>query len=108
MATSKDNLQVREKLVELIHDFAEYLDRRGAEYLADHLLANGVTVQEWIPVSERLPEKNEDVLAYSNKNGGYMFFGYRGYISGAWMEGGGLHIGDVTHWMPMPTPPKGE
>lgn len=24
--------------------------------LADHLIANGVTVQEWIPVSERLPE----------------------------------------------------
>lgn len=63
---------------------------------------------EWISVKDRLPEKDQDVLCYSNKNGGYKFFGYRGYISGEWMEGGVLHIGDVTHWMPLPKPPKGE
>jgi len=33
---------------------------RGFE--ADHLLANGVTVQQWIPVSERLPVPYETVL----------------------------------------------
>lgn len=62
----------REKLIELI----EENDRRccGAicevclytkegevcqsAMLADHLIANGVTVQQWIPVTERLPEKS--------------------------------------------------
>ena len=63
---------------------------------------------KWISVEERLPEKDKDVLCYSNKNGGHLFFGYRGYISGEWMEGGSLHIGDVTHWMPLPEPPEVE
>lgn len=62
----------------------------------------------WISVTERLPERNEDVLCRSNKNGKYVFCGYRGYISGAWMENGSLHIGDVTHWMPLPEPPEVE
>ena len=63
---------------------------------------------EWISVEERLPEKDKDVMCYSNKNGGHMFFGYRGWISGEWMEGGSLHIGDVTHWMPLPDAPEVE
>ena len=62
----------------------------------------------WISVEERLPEKDKDVMCYSNKNGGHMFFGYRGWISGEWMEGGSLHIGDVTHWMPLPDAPEVE
>jgi hypothetical protein len=62
----------------------------------------------WISVEERLPEKDKDVMCYSNKNGGHMFFGYRGWISGEWMEGGSLHIGDVTHWMSLPSAPEVE
>ena len=62
-----------------------------------------VAESRWISVKERLPEKDKDVMCYSNKNGGHMFFGYRGWISGEWMEGGSLHIGDVTHWMPLPS-----
>lgn len=69
---------------------------------------NAEVARKWIPVTERLPEKQADVVALSNKDGGYMFVGYRGYISGEWMENGILHIGDVTHWMPLPEPPKGE
>jgi len=62
----------------------------------------------WISVEDRLPEKDKDVLCYSNKNGGYMFFGYRGWMIEEWMEGGSLHIGNVTHWMPLPEAPKEE
>ena len=40
------NNHIREKLVGLIYHFADCLDKRTTEYLADHLLANGVTVQE--------------------------------------------------------------
>ena len=32
--------------------------RHWAELIADELIAHGVTVQEWILVSERLPEEN--------------------------------------------------
>ena len=62
--------------------------------------------QRWIPVTEGLPECNESVVCYSTKWGGRCFVGYRGYISGDWIEDGILHLGDVTHWMPLPEPPK--
>lgn len=83
-------------------------DPHGCEYgaPADHLLNSGVTIPKWIPVEEWLPEKEEYVLCHSNKHGGYMFVGYRGYLSGEWVEGNSLHLKDVTHWMPLPEPPR--
>lgn len=106
-------MDFQEKLVELLQDennpvWRWFPNNMAMLQLADYLIANGVTAQEWISVTERLPEKQADVVALSNKNGGYMFVGYRGYISGEWMENGALHIGDVTHWMPIPEPPKGD
>ena len=67
-------------------------------------LKNGVTVQEWIPVTERLPEPKENpVLVY-----------YANTVWAAWKHDNywelipGLNTTCVTHWMPMPKPPKGE
>ena len=50
-------MNVREKLIDLIIDTKRTDPETGSftEYLADHLIAHGVTVQEWIPVTERLP-----------------------------------------------------
>lgn len=39
-------MDIRNKLAALIYHFADFLDKRTAKYLADHLIANGVTVQE--------------------------------------------------------------
>ena len=67
-------MDVREKLVELLSNIyflmidgpdtiGEYtIPNKFKEKIADHLIANGVTVQEWIPVTERLPEEGEYVL----------------------------------------------
>ena len=51
-------MDVREKLVELIIDAKKTDPETGSftEWLADHLVAHGVTVQEWISVKDRLPE----------------------------------------------------
>lgn len=95
---------IREKLVELIRDST--LDFPLACYIADHLLANGVTVQEWIPVSERLPEDREYVLFFDNidmVHYGYLCAGDR------WIDRcNEMYYYHVTHWMPLPQPPKGE
>ena len=61
---------------------------------------------EWISVKDRLPGVNEDVWCWSNKNGGEMFVGYIGYLTHEWTKNGSLYIGEVTHWMPLPEPPK--
>ena len=95
---------MKEKLVELLEEIP-HPQRLYPDLYVDRIIAKGVTVQEWISVKDRLPDKDKYVWCYSNKNGGDMFVGYRGYISGDWMEGGSLHIGDVTHWMPLPQPP---
>ena len=61
----KERLTMREKLIELIRHYTSCEECLDAD-IADHLLANGVTVGEtvtkcqqlkWIPVTERLPEK---------------------------------------------------
>ena len=69
---------------------------------AEYLIANGVTVQEWISVEERLPEQDGKYLAYTRK--GFTVLSYYYALEGAF----GFEHWDVTHWMPLPEPPKGE
>ena len=77
-------------------------------YVADHLLANGVTVQQWISVKDRLPEENTEVLIYckTNSRKKVFFVDKIRYFRGLpiWQ----VWSGKVTHWMPLPQPPKGE
>ena len=97
-------MDVREKLVDLIRqEVVPYF----AERIADHLIANGVTVQEWIPVTDRLPKDDSPVLVYKSRHSeayGNMETAY--YWNQRTWEG---CIGEnVTHWMPLPQPPKEE
>ena len=93
-------------------------------FIADNLIANGVTIQRWIPVTERLPEDVRPVLCWNDRYcyseilrfancleevDEYDFHGER--ESGFYdydSEWGYYQIEDVTHWMPLPEPPKGE
>ena len=90
-----------------------------ARSTADLLIENGVTVQEWISVDDRLPDNKEYdwVLAQVVEDNGFMHIPtvmeYR-QSKNDWFEEtyGWLseHNGafTVTHWMPLPHPPKGE
>ena len=51
----------------------------------------------WIPVSERLPKKNQPVLITDGKTVGLTLF----YQSPK-------DFARVTHWMPLPEPPEQE
>ena len=113
-------MDVREKLVDLMIDAKRTDPETGSftEYLADHLIANGVTVHEWISVKDRLPDNKEHdwVLAQVVEDNGYMHIPkvmeYRQQRNDWFEEAYGWlseHNGlfSVTHWMPLPNPPKG-
>ena len=133
----------RQKLIKLIDEgspcpnnrdpFGEYCvscpyysyERCELYRLADYLLANGVTIQKWIPASEPPKEDGKylvrklifdsisiiDVLRYvhdgekvckhdlaGKKNIWYSYDSDVGYYT----------VDSVTHWMPLPEEPKEE
>lgn len=64
------------------------------------------TIGGWISVKERLPEEDKDVLAY---NGAYMFIAaYTTNPTKYWYTITGSATLAITHWMPLPEPPKEE
>ena len=108
-------MDVREKLVELLTNSPQLdvLDwTTGWEEAANYLIAHGVTVQEWISVKDKLPEKNgRFICTYKfNSNSEMQFVGTLEYYASChyphWQHESVGVI--VTYWMPMPQPPKGE
>ena len=101
-------MDVSEKLVEL--QTQAPIGWTKGEF-ADYLIANGVTVQEWISVKDRLP-----------KNIGLYLVLEKHWINGSpcrriakwntvdWFTADRKSkeiTPRVTHWMPLPEPPKG-
>ena len=109
-------MDVREKLVELLTEFYgcdPMYYNVDALAIADHLIANGVTVQEWISVNDRLPEENHDGFADAVlvTDGFVQHMAY--FVGGEWRFAESGEIKEpmwyrITHWMPLPNPPKGE
>ena len=106
-------MDVREKLIEILrkpifpHELVD-----PTEAVADYLLDSDVTVQEWISVEDRLPEPFVSVLACIPSEEPLPTV-HESYIAdhGAWvciLTAERYKTGEVTHWMPLPEPPKGE
>ena len=96
-------MDVREKLIELLKQI-KYV---SVENAANILIDNGVTVQEWISVDDRLPKNGKEGVLIALR---------WGEVDIGWCEDGRwdsefvneYEDGEVTHWMPLPQPPKGE
>jgi hypothetical protein len=58
---------------------------------------------QWIPVSERLPEPSMDILVV-DKDGFVTEANYSLELQ-EFITDDGHAIRDVTHWMPLPSPP---
>ena len=106
----------REKLIEILsvpiypHELADPI-----EVVADYLLDNGVTFatdtnvgNKWISVEDRLPGTQKVLIT----DGDIVMRGYR-RPDGVWKYGAEEHmkwerlsIRPVTHWMPLPEPPR--
>ena len=113
-------MDVREKLIDLIIDAKRTDPEAGSftEYLADFLINNGVTVQEWVSVDDRLPQYTDE---YNVTVGCPSEFGYFEKVKTLRFERikgkeprwviPKNEIYNVIAWMELPKkyqPPKGE
>lgn len=125
-------MDVREKLVELLNkansacvgtdcfEGCKFYMENDCLYklMADVMIENGVTVQEWISVNDRLPPYNQAVLVYRPNMAMKIlvdeYAGYYGDDDEEWNEGWVRYGKDIhnnqliTHWAHLPQPPKGE
>ena len=128
-------MNVREKLVELLTD---NLPRCGnlpswdnplqlscdeqVQRIADHLIMNGVTVQEWISVKKHLPQENEPedtvcelvqvLLVNGDVSTGWCnrrtkLWWHFSYGASDFIDYDYDHT-PVIAWQPLAQPPKGE
>ena len=109
----------REKLIELLGDTGEMLavdeavaaELGGCEngwitdkigFIADHLISNGVTAQQWTPVSDP-PKTGGSYLVTTEKGAVCTAHFYKNGDVGKWSPGRTIV---VTHWKPLPMPAK--
>ena len=111
-------MDVREKLVGIVCD-ATQID--GCNHSCNHspctmvsgivdaLIKNGVAFQKWISVDDRLPEEKVNCIVHYQHaycdNDGYWAIGFCFYNGKKFQL---YPAYKVTHWMPLPEPPKGE
>ena len=98
---------MRDQLIEILEGAGKMIQFPGT--LANILIENGVTIQKWIPVTERLPEEDNFIAVTKLGLVGEAFI-MQGEIY--WQEDA-VEWADaepitarVTHWMPLPEPPK--
>lgn len=66
---------------------------------------------QWISVNDQLPEEGKNVLVFSgmidvNNIPIYEIATYRIFNNGSCFVTGPYSLSDITHWMPLPQPPK--
>ena len=119
----------REKLIELLETatfgvnkqtIPSYLIPSAIAEVADHLIANGVTVQKWIPVTEDLPKLIPCGAGSAYSEAVNVLTSGRKVLTAIWdgfdwtcdAEFWDAENEEITHWtpvlLPLPEPPKGE
>lgn len=101
-------INLREELIDILNGVLCVEDITSSEEVADHLIESGVTIEEWISVTERLPSEEDlerspfhtflvissgEVKEAVYNDLGKYFAKHCGRLYG------------VTHWKPMPEPP---
>ena len=107
-------MDVMEKLVDLLKEIVAIQEcgfgdpRPTYETVASYLMSHGVTVQEWIPVTEN-PKRNGCYIVVVNHWVDCKPVAREAYWNGCdWLscEKRQEITPRVTHWMPLPETPK--
>lgn len=115
-------MNYREILMDLIIDAKRTDPETGSfsDFLVDYLIANGVVINKWIPVSEKAPKapclifdanKNvpsaaDGIITITDEKHGTWFCDIKLHY---WTQGKDKFVSygnRITHWMPLPEPPK--
>ena len=93
--------------------YGEGFDRgldRAQRAILDAPAANVAPARRWIPVAERLPEKNKEVVGWYKDNPFSPFrYGIVSWNGHGWVfTYAQRYVDAVTYWMPLPEPPKEE
>lgn len=112
----KDNLydelaRAANEIEELANENKELRDERDVDHYANIALYSALEEErkkhEWVSVKDRLPEEGQVVIACGKKSAtSGMYQGIGTKPEYWWWRG--KTIKTVTHWMPLPDPPKGE
>lgn len=97
-----------------IETLVSYMGEYKAAYIAEHdaRMADYKTdkdrqaAQKWIPVTKRLPENEQDIIAYMDDGEESRIIPCN-YSRGVWFDCMfDKKANHITHWMPLPEPPK--
>ena len=85
-------------------DLSRFYD---GEVVARQLIDEQPTVDDWISIKDRLPERGTRCLIYAAQGKAHYtsIANFNGYYFGL---SGRRAYWKVTHWMPLPEPPKEE
>ena len=104
----------KEKIKDRLARLLENCNVPRSQMVAVYLVSKGVNFgkkPKWIPVSERLPEKDMDVLLYDTQSATTFlgeFCSKTTLFSAHWFaDNETWDISEFTHWMPLPELPKG-
>ena len=106
-----DVIEELEKDVARAKEWASFWEKEANEALKKFQVAVA-SKPRWIPVTERLPNTgNKVIVAIRDESGDTKYdYTYSGWYSGyedRWIVDD-EYCSWVTHWMPLPTPPKEE
>ena len=78
--------------------------REASERIQSYLSSASISEKPWISINESLPELKRRVLVYDAL--GFGVLTARRGSAGWYLEGELDGYANVTHWMPLPDPPK--
>lgn len=106
-AGSKEYLTEAADAIEELRKAVLRLENESGIY--DELPTFYIYPTKWIPATERLPNPKDLVLVCNEFGGvhyGYFESNKKWYTANNWLVDAWTVMSNVTHWMPLPEPPK--
>lgn len=99
----KKQIDTLHELISKYHEAWKHGEGDWKRGLAECIVDAGYRKQsEWISVANRLPDEETRVLVYINSERSYTKIDTDRLKEGKWVR----WYKDVTHWMPLPEPPR--